>query len=71
VNQLVHLLKRPLENHGIRRLGRDVVLVTECDADSCGLHCRCVVDAVADKHGLPESRFGAYQLYLFLGTLRA
>ena len=54
VHELVEPLKRGVEDDGVGRLGGDVIVLAERDANRCSRHCGGVVDAVTEEDGRRE-----------------
>ena len=56
VQELIDLLERAVQDHRAGRLGGDVAVLAEGDADRGGGQGRGVVDAVAEEHGVGPLR---------------
>ena len=71
VQELVDLRQRAVHHHDVGRLGRDVAVLAEGDADRRGRQGRRVVDAVADEDRVGPRRLGPHDLELLLRALAA
>ena len=69
VKELVHPFERRVHDDRAGRLGGDLALMAEGDADGGRRQRRRVVDAVADEQRRRARRFGPGDGHLLLGTL--